>query len=159
MANAIGKSPLSKEGNGSAGAKKILQCLSIIAPNEYVQVAKEVGFNVGGNLDAISLAAMKHDATLKDWQMLKILKHLKHTLGVRDLAVPFQATKQFSEGYITPRVKKFKHQYKDGNFPWIECTYASTYKVYAELVKEIMMENEIKPIDVVAVNVVTCVIV
>ena len=154
MVNAIGKSPSSKEGNSSAGAKRILQHLSIIAPNEYAQVAKELGFNVGGKLDAISLAAMKHDATLKDWQMLKILKHLKHTLGAIDIAVPFRAIKQFSKGYITPRVNKFKHQYKDGTFAWIECTYASISEVYVELVKEIMIENEIKPIDVVALDVV-----
>ena len=89
MANAMGKSPLSKEGKSSAGAKRILQCLAVIPPNEYAQVAKEVGFNVGGKLDTISLAAMKHDATLKDWQMVKILKHLKHTLGAKDITVPF----------------------------------------------------------------------
>ena len=51
-------------------------------------------------------------------------------------------------------MKKFKHQYKYDTFAWIECTYASIYKVYVELVKEIMMENEIKPIDVVALDVV-----
>ena len=89
MVNAIGKSSSSEEGNSSAGAKRILQHLSIIAHNEYVQVANEVGFNIGGKLDAISLAAIKHDATLKDWQMFKILKHFKHTLGARDITVPF----------------------------------------------------------------------
>ena len=51
-------------------------------------------------------------------------------------------------------MKTFKHQYKDDTFAWIEYTYASIYEVYVELVKEKMIENEIKPIDVVVLDVV-----
>ena len=51
-------------------------------------------------------------------------------------------------------MNKFRHQYKDDTFAWIECTYASIYEVYVELVKEIMLENEIKPIDDMALDVV-----
>ena len=88
IVNALGKSP-SDEGNTSAGAKRLLQRIAIIAPKEYVSVANEVGLNITGKLDAISLGAMKEAVGLRDWQMIKILKHLKHSFGGKDISVPF----------------------------------------------------------------------
>jgi len=153
IVHALGKSP-SDEGNTSAGAKRLLQRIAIIAPKEYVSVANEVGLNITGKLDAISLGAMKEAVGLRDWQMIKILKHLKHSFGGKDISVPFRTIKQFSEGSITPRVKKFKHQYKDGTLAWVDCTYASIYEIYTSVVKEMMSEHKIRPIDVVALDVV-----
>ena len=51
-------------------------------------------------------------------------------------------------------MKKFKHQYKDGTLAWVDCTYASIYEVYVKVVREIMLEHGIRPIDVVALDVV-----
>ena len=88
IVHALGKSP-SDEGNTSAGAKRLLQRIAIIAPKEYVSVANEVGLNITGKLNAISLAAMKQAVELKDRHIIKILKQLKHSFGGKDISVLF----------------------------------------------------------------------
>ena len=47
-----------------------------------VQVAEENGLNIGV-MDVVNLAARQKDMGLKDWQMMKSLKHLRHNLKVK----------------------------------------------------------------------------
>ena len=97
---------------------------------------------------------MKYDARLTNKQMVQILKHLRYNFDYADIAVPLLKINQFSQGATTPRLKKFKHQYKDGTFAWIDYTYASICDVYVEVVKDIMEEYGITPKDVVVLDVV-----
>lgn len=64
-------------------------------------------------MDALGLAALQIDAGRKDHQTKTILKHLRHKLG-RRISVPFLKTKQFSRGYVRPKIREFEHQYDNG---------------------------------------------
>ena len=84
-------------------------------------------------------------ANLKGWQVLRVLRHLKHTFGGAKISVPYFEIKQFAEGYVELKVKKFKHQYPDGKIEWIECEYQPVDKLFALVAGEILMEHSISP--------------
>ena len=69
---------------------------------EYIEVAKSNKLAVGGVLDAASLAAIQHDARLKDWQTIRILKHISFGLGC-NVSVGYHKIKLFSDGVIHPK--------------------------------------------------------
>ena len=99
----------------------MLRSLGVNHRNEYEQVGKETGLSYGV-LDSASLAASAEDARLKDWQMIRSLKYLCHGLGGK-VAESFIDTKKFTKGYVESKVKKFEHQYNNGDIATIECMY------------------------------------
>ena len=117
---------------------------------EYVEVAKEKGLGVG-TLDAVSIAAMQEDIGVKDWQMVRALKHLRNSLG-QNIAVPFVQTKRFSHGYVEPQVKKIEHQYENGDISMIHCSYQSVAEMTTKMVGEMLTERKVKPTDVLSVD-------
>ena len=81
----------------------MLHSLGVNHRYEYEQVGKEIGLSYGV-LDGVSLAAWAEDTRLKDWQMIRSLKHLRHGLGGK-VAESFIHTKKFTKGYVEPKVK------------------------------------------------------
>ena len=82
---------------------------------------------------------------MKDWQMIRSLKHLRFGLGGAKVSVPFLHIKQFSEGYVQPRTKKFKHVYPDKSFEWVKVEYQPIDEVYPIVVRELMTEKNLTP--------------
>ena len=129
------------------GAKRILEQMVEKYEVEFMQVAEENGLNLGV-MDALSLAAWQEDTGLKDYQMVKSLKHLRHNLKGK-VAVPFYHTKKCSEGYVDPKVKQFDHQYeKSGEVVPIPCWYQDVDKMTEALVAEKLTELKVKPKEV-----------
>ena len=124
------------------GATRLLKYLAKNHPGEYFEVAKMFGMKAIGKLDAVSLAAWKIDASMKDWQVIKSLKHLRNGLGGADVSVPFIHIKEFSKGYVEPRTKRFKHVYDDGAFEWVEVEYQPVDEVLPIVVGELLVEEK-----------------
>ena len=137
--------------NPKVGAKRLLHKVAKDFPDEYMEVGQEKGFNLG-IIDAVSLAAWQEDTGIKDWQMVRSLKHLRHNLKGK-VSVPFIHTKKFSEGYVQPKVKKFEHQYeKSGEIVSIECWYQDVDKMAALLIGDKLTELQLKPTDVKSID-------
>jgi len=133
------------------GAKRLLHKVAREFPDQYMEVGQEKGLNLG-IIDAVSLAAWQEDTGIKDWQMVRSLKHLRHNLKGK-VSVPFIHTKKFSEGYVKPKVKKFEHQYeKSGEIVSIECWYQDVDKMSALLIGEKLTELQLKPNDVKSID-------
>jgi len=65
---------------------------------EYLEVAFTNTGLCNGIIDAVCLATWKEDTRLKDWQIYRSLKHLRHGLGEK-VSVSFL---QNSKGQIGP---------------------------------------------------------
>ena len=76
----MGKDKASNDINEHEGSNRMLRSLGVNHRNEYEQVGKEIGLSYGV-LDSVSLAAWAEDARLKDWQIIRSIKHLRHGLG------------------------------------------------------------------------------
>ena len=102
----------------------------------------KAGLQVNGFLDAAGLGALKMDCNLKDWQVKRMLRHLKSALGDAKVSVPFNEIKQFSLGYTVPKTKKWKHQYPDGKLEWITCEYQPVDEAFTIVVSELLLTKK-----------------
>jgi len=147
----LGKTKGEEGINESQGAKRLLKYLATNHKEEYVRVAKRRRLNVNGVIDDVGLAAMQSDARLKNWQLLKVIKHSQANLDTQ-YAVPFNQTKRFSEGYIKPQTKKFTHQYEDGKIETVTCEYQDICEIAEQHVGAIIQEDKVQPNDIADVD-------
>ena len=55
IASVLGQSSSSEQGNMMKGANRLLRRLAVISPTEFVQVAKDAGFNIEDKLKLMQL--------------------------------------------------------------------------------------------------------
>ncbi len=77
------------------GSTIILTQLAQCSAKEYIEVAKSTGLKDQWKLDAVGLATLKQDAGLKDWQVLRLLKHLRYAFQGHSVSVPYLKIKEF----------------------------------------------------------------
>lgn len=133
-------------GTFALGVERLLTYLAHNHPDPYVNCGREFGLSLTGTMDADSLAAMSVDSNLKQWQLLKVLKHVNVAICRKLLSVTVkEMEKMFSKDMVLPVTGKYLHEtVNDKGTTEVEVIsydYQSLVKVFKYIVAQKIMEQ------------------
>eukprot|EP00956_Cyclotella_meneghiniana_P008789 scaffold12009_cov61-Cyclotella_meneghiniana.AAC.5 len=133
-------------GDEDLGVMRVLSYLASRNQDCYLECGKKAGVALTDIMDTTALAAMMTDCNLKQWQLLNILKHIRHSTGAKICENP-DKLKNFEADLVMPETGSYRYNYinKHGEeaSELVEYDYQSMTAVFRHVVAQLLMENSI----------------
>ena len=133
-------------GDEELGVIRVLSYLASRNEECYRECGKKAGLAMIDVMDTTAVAAMMTDCNLKQWQLLSVLKHVRHGTGVKICENP-DRLKDFEATLVMPETGSYLYNYinKDDEdaSELVEYEYQSMIEVFKFTIAQLLMENSI----------------
>lgn len=134
-------------GDLNAGVERVLSYLAPRHEELYTECGKNKGLVMSDRMDADALAGMAIDCNLKQWQLKKVLKHVKFATGCPLSSVTMkELSAKFASDMVIPETGKYRYDtINDKGTPITEVVtydYQSLVDVFKYVTAQLLMEKD-----------------